>query len=117
LGHLDLVKRYGTAHYGPFDPGAFEDEIRAVLQAAIDVGLGLEVNTSGLRQRVGEPYPGLTVLRWYRELAGEILTVGSDAHDVDNLGAGIAEALDLVQAAGFQAIASFEAQQVRWIDL
>jgi histidinol-phosphatase (PHP family) len=117
LGHLDLVKRYGTAHYGPFDPAAFEDEIRAVLQAAIDVGVGLEVNTSGLRQGAGEPYPGLTVLRWYREIGGEIVTVGSDAHHADNLGAGIAETLDLVREAGFQAVASFEARRLRWIDL
>ncbi len=39
LGHLDLVKRYGTAHYGPFEPIAFEDEIRAVLQAAVYEGV------------------------------------------------------------------------------
>jgi histidinol-phosphatase (PHP family) len=117
LGHLDLVKRYGTAHYGPFEPAAFEDEIRAVLLAAIEGGVGLEINTSGLRQSPGEPYPNLTVLRWYRELGGEILTVGSDAHRASELGAGVAEALDLARAAGFRAIATFEARQVRWIDL
>jgi len=117
LGHLDLVKRYGTVYYGPFEPAAFEDEIRAVLQAAIEEGAGLEVNTSGLRQPAGESYPGLPVLRWYREQGGEIVTIGSDAHHVDDLGAGVGEALDLVRAAGFRAVAIFEARQVRWIDL
>jgi histidinol-phosphatase (PHP family) len=117
LGHLDLVKRYGASHYGPFDPLAFEGEIRTVLQAAIESGVGLEINTSGLRQSPGEPYPALTVLRWYRRLGGEILTVGSDAHHRDDLGAGIGHALDLARAAGFRAITTFEARQPQWIDL
>jgi histidinol-phosphatase (PHP family) len=117
LGHLDLIKRHGAAHYGPFEPAAFEEEIRAVLRAAIEGGTGLEINTSGLRQAPGEPYPTLTVLRWYRELGGEILIVGSDAHHAADLGAGVLEALRLAQEAGFQAIATFERGNVRWIDL
>ncbi len=117
LGHLDLVKRYGTAHYGPFAPAAFEEEIRAVLRAAIVGGMGLEINTSGLRQPPGEPYPGLTVLRWYQEMGGEILTVGSDAHHARDLGAGVMQALDMARAVGFRAVAGFEGRQVRWIDL
>jgi histidinol-phosphatase (PHP family) len=117
LGHLDLVKRYGVTHYGPFDPAGLKDEIRPILAAAVEHGVGLEINTSGLRQSPGEPYPGLTLLRWYRELGGEILTVGSDAHHVDDLGAGRAEALTMAREAGFRAIATYEQQQVRWIDL
>ena len=117
LGHLDLVKRFGVRQYGPLDPGAFEEEIREILRAAAQRGMGLEINTSGLRQSPGEPYPALTVLRWYRELGGEVLTVGSDAHQADDLGRGTTEALDMAREAGFRAIASFEARRVRWIDL
>jgi histidinol-phosphatase (PHP family) len=117
LGHLDLIKRYGVAHYGPFEPTMFEEEIRTVLKTAIEEGVGLEINTSGLRQSPGESYPTLAVLRWYRESGGEILTVGSDAHHVDDLGVGIAEALSMAQEVGFQAIATFEERKVRWIDL
>jgi histidinol-phosphatase (PHP family) len=117
LGHLDLIKRYGAAQYGPFDPVAFEEEIRAVLRAAIEGGTGLEINTSGWRELPGEPYPTLTVLRWYRELGGEILTIGSDAHHVARLGAGVVEASGLAQEAGFRAIATFERRKIRWIDL
>jgi len=117
LGHLDLVKRYGTAHYGDFDPSWFEDEIRAILRAAVEAGVGLEINTSGLRQSPGEPYPTLPALCWYRELGGEVLTVGSDAHHVDYLGAGIEDALGLALAAGFSAITTFEARRPDRIDL
>jgi len=117
LGHLDLVKRYGVRQYGPLDPVVFEEEIREILGAAAHSGMGLEINTSGLRQSPGEPYPALTVLRWFHELGGEILTVGSDAHHADDLGSGITEALAMAQEAGFRAIATFEERRVKWIDL
>jgi histidinol-phosphatase (PHP family) len=117
LGHLDLIKRYGVTHYGPFEPADFEDEIRAVLRALVETGMGLEINTSGWRQAPGEPYPGLRILRWYRELGGQVLTVGSDAHHVEQMGAGIPQALALARAAGFRAVAAFEAGRPVWIDL
>lgn len=117
IGHFDLVKRYGVRQYGPFEPKDFQEEIRAVLWAVIDSGMGLEINTSGLRQLPGEPYPGLTILQWYRELGGEILTLGSDTHHTNNLGAGLAQAQDLAQAVGFRAIAVFEQRKIGWIDL
>jgi len=117
LGHFDLVKRYGVAHYGRFEPASLAEEIRAVLRAAVEAGVGLEINASGLRQAPGEPYPGLAVLRWYRELGGEILTVGSDAHLVEHLAAGADQALALARAAGFAAVTTFEARAPRWIAL
>jgi histidinol-phosphatase (PHP family) len=117
LGHLDLVKRYGVQQYGPFLPSVFEEEIRSVLRAVIASGMGLELNTSGWRQAPGECYPALTILRWYRELGGEIVTVGSDAHHRQQLASGIPAALDLIRTVGFRAVASFEGRQLSWFDL
>jgi histidinol-phosphatase (PHP family) len=57
------------------------------------------------------------VLRWYRQLGGEALIVGSDAHQVDDLGAGIEAALDLARLASFRAIATFYQRQMQWIDI
>ncbi len=117
LGHLDLVKRYGAEAYGSFSPVAFEEEVRSVLRAVIEGGMGLELNTSGMRQRPAEPYPGFEILRWYRELGGEVLTVGSDAHHVDDLGAGVCDALELARTGGFRAVTTFQAREPRWVDL
>jgi histidinol-phosphatase (PHP family) len=117
LGHLDLVKRYGTLHYGPLESAAFEEEIRCVLRAAVENGVGLEINSSGLRQPPGETYPGLEVLRWYRELGGEILTLGSDAHQASDLGRGLDQAREQARVAGFRAITTFAARQTHWRDL
>jgi histidinol-phosphatase (PHP family) len=117
LGHLDLVKRYGVREYGPFDEAAWEGELRSILRAAVERGVALEINTSGLRQSPKEPYPTLTVVRWFREEGGELLTLGSDAHRTGDLASGVSEAAQLALAAGFRAVAFFEGGQVRWIDL
>jgi histidinol-phosphatase (PHP family) len=113
IGHLDLVKRYGVRCYGPFDLSLFAAEVREILKLAVEREVGLEINTSGLRQAPHETYPGLEVLRWYRELGGRILTVGSDAHSVKDWGKGIAQALDMAREAGFEAITLFEKREPR----
>jgi histidinol-phosphatase (PHP family) len=113
IGHLDLVKRYGVRYYGPFDLSLFAAEVRKILKLAVERGVGLEINTSGLRQAPRETYPGLEVLRWYKELGGRNLTVGSDAHSVKDLGRGIAEALGLAREAGFDAVTFFEKREPR----
>ncbi|MDW8098104.1 MAG: histidinol-phosphatase [Anaerolineae bacterium] len=107
LAHLDLVKRYGTLVYGPFDRAAFADELDAVLEAALAYGTAIEINTSGLFQPAGETFPGLDTVRRYRELGGCILTIGSDSHDIHQLGRGLDVAIAQAQAAGFTEIACF----------
>ena len=107
LAHLDLVKRYGTLVYGPFDHTAFADELDAVLETAIAHGTAIEINTSGLFQPARETFPGLDTVRRYYELGGRILTIGSDSHDVYQLGRGLEVAIAQAQAAGFSEIACF----------
>jgi len=55
----------------------------------------------------------LEVLRWYRELGGQVLTVDSDAHSTKDLGKGIAEAIGLAREAGFEAVTLFEKREPR----
>lgn len=117
LGHLDLPKRYGAERFGPFDPQPHARPIRAALRALVERGIGLEINASGLRAAAAETMPGLTILRWYRELGGEVLTIGTDSHSTPQLGRGLDEALDLARAAGFDAITLFEDRRPRWVHL
>lgn len=117
IGHLDLLKRHGIPRWGHFDPHRYGDEIEAVLQAAVDTGTGLEINTSGLRQVPAETYPGLETLRLYRELGGTVITLGSDAHHVANLGKNIHDGLARARAAGFERIAVFVERQPFWLGI
>lgn len=107
LGHLDLVKRYGVNHYGPFDVAPFSDRIDAILTTIIRNGIALEVNTSGLRQAPKDLYPAPAILRRYRELGGARLTVGSDSHSDKHTGEGIAEAYATLMEIGFHTVEQF----------
>lgn len=117
MGHLDLLKRYAPPRWKDFDARHYADEIEAVLRAAVETGTGLEINTSGLRQSPGQAYPGLEVLRRYRELGGEVLTLGTDAHRATDLGRNIGDGLSLARAAGFKAVAVFVQRRPHWIDI
>ena len=56
-------------------------------------------------------------LRRYRELGGEVLTLGTDAHCLEDLGRNVDDDLALARAAGFKAIVVFVKRQPRWIDI
>ena len=117
IGHLDLLKRHAVPRWGAFDPRRYADEIEAILQAAIERGTGLEINTSGLRQAPAETFPGPETLRRYRELGGETISLGSDAHHEKNLAQDIRHGLALAQTAGFKAITIFKQRQPSRLDI
>ena len=89
LAHLDLCKRYGVLYFGEFDPTPFWERINRVLKTIIGNSMSLEINTSGLRQNPRACYPGEEILQRYCELGGKKITVGSDAHTSEDVGAGI----------------------------
>jgi len=119
LAHLDIVRRDDwELNRRALPLEGFADVIRAVLRALIERGKGLEINTSGLAKGMGMPLPDRTVLRWYRELGGEILVFGSDAHSPQRLAADFAAARELALSVGFARLARFSARQVTgWIPL
>ncbi len=108
LSHLTYVLRNVYRKGQTYDLSRHDEQIRAVLKRAAEKGIGIEVNTSGLRDVCAVVFPSLKYLRWYRELGGEIITVGSDAHRAEDLGKGIDDAIELVRSAGFAGITVFE---------
>lgn len=115
LGHLDLVKRDARRFGRPYDgPGPYADMIRAALRALVERGKGIELNTSPLRRGQPEPCPSMEILRWYHELGGEILTLGSDAHSAEFVGCDLDLALDMARAAGFRRLATFSHREMAW---
>ena len=80
IGHLDVVKRYLHPHVTAEQLAARPDLQEPALQAIIEGGVSLEVNSSGLRYPGAETYPSGPVVARYRELGGQRVVVGSDAH-------------------------------------
>ena len=93
----------------------FEDIIAETLRTLKERGKGIEINTSGLRQKYGRTLPDEHYIRLYRDLGGEILTVGSDAHCAADLAAGIPEGLALARECGFRYVAYFERRRAEFI--
>jgi histidinol-phosphatase (PHP family) len=113
LSHLDVPVRTAFSVYGSYDPHLHEDCIRPVLSACVERGLALDINTAALRRRAAVLNPGLDILRWYVELGGERVTLGSDAHRPDQVGAGLDVALDAARSAGLKYLTFFEQRQAR----
>ena len=49
------------------------------------MGKGIELNTGGFKYGLGHPNPCEDIIKRYKELGGEIITLGSDAHKCESL--------------------------------
>lgn len=107
VGHFDLVKRFGSKFYGPYPVEAFEDQIVAILERMARRGIGLEVNTAGVVQPPGEPYPNLPIIQRAREMGITTLTLGTDSHWPERFDQGWEAGLQLVREAGFGEVTTF----------
>ncbi len=96
LGHLTYVckSEHNPTHSAVKykDICDISDEILKIL---IDKGKGMEVNTSGV-DRTGDFLPSVDFLKRFRELGGEIITIGSDSHDRARVGQYTKEAIDMI---------------------
>jgi histidinol-phosphatase (PHP family) len=104
IGHLDVVKRYLHPYVTAADLAKRPDLQEPALVAIIEGGVSLEVNSSGLRYPGAETYPSAAVVARYRELGGERVVVGSDAHSRGAFAARLDESYRHLGAAGFEAL-------------
>lgn len=100
-GHLDYVVRYGPNRNRNYSYGHYREILDEILKTLIHKQVGLEVNTGGYHKGLGEPNPCADIIRRYRELGGEILTIGSDAHDPSKIGYAFSSAAALLKDCGF----------------
>jgi len=88
-----------------------------VLKNVVAHGIALDLNTAALRRRAKMLTPGLAILRWYVELGGERVTLGSDAHEPRQVGSHLPEAIETARAAGLKYLTFFERRQARLVPL
>lgn len=106
LGHLDLIQRYAFNVGGVYDFNNYKEIIHEILKTLISKGKGIEVNTSGLKNNL--LFPKLEILQMYKDLNGEIITVGSDSHNYDRVGENIESTYSLLKDIGFKYVFTFE---------
>ena len=106
LGHMDLISRYDKA--GPFSFEKIRPIVKEILNTIISDGKGIEVNTSCYRYGLNDLTPSTDILRLYRDLGGRIITIGSDSHRKEHLGAYLTETISALKAIGYKEVYTFK---------
>ncbi len=109
-GHLDYIIRYVPARDGmkaDYHYADYAELLDEVLKTILSCGKGIELNTAGLKYGIGYAHPKFEVLKRYRELGGEIITVGSDAHKPEHLCYDFQVVPELLKRAGFRYYTTF----------
>ena len=110
LAHLTYIGK-ARSHKAP-RPVPFEEHrelIDEILRTLARKGKGLEMNTSGV-SRCGDFLPTADYFRRFRELGGEIVTVGSDAHTDDRVGEYTHDACEILKDI-FGCVCTFEGRK------
>lgn len=111
LGHLDYVVRYGKSREKEYSYTDYADIIDEILKLLIEKGKGLEVNSAGLKYGLPFAHPHPDVLKRYRELGGEIITIGADAHKPEHIAYDFAKAEEILKSCGFKYYTEFFEQK------
>ena len=107
-GHLDYIVRYGASKDADYSYDKYKDILDAILTTLLEKEKGLELNTGGIKYGMRDFHPTMDVLKRYRELGGEIITVGSDAHDPAHIAEHFDRACEVLHACGFRYYTIFE---------
>ena len=117
VGHLNYIVRCGDPEAGLYSYARYSDLIDEILRVMVSRDLALEVNTAGYRKGLGAPNPDADVVRRFRELGGEKVILGSDAHVAADIGADFERAVALIRDAGFRYLTVFRERLPEYIPL
>ena len=88
-----------------------------ILKRLVSKNIGLEVNTGGYHYGLGQPNPCACVIRRYKELGGEIITIGADAHSPEKIGYDFPKAASLLKECGFDYYTVFQDRKPQFLKL
>jgi histidinol-phosphatase (PHP family) len=107
LGHIDYIVRYGNDKEQTYSYSKNADYIDEILKHLIANGKGLEVNAAGWKSGLSFAHPHQDVLKRYKELGGEIITIGSDAHKPEHVAYDFHKIKDYLEFCGFKYYTEF----------
>ena len=116
-GHIDYVVRYGPNKNAFFTYEKFKDIIDEILTQLISKGKGIEVNTGGFKYGLGHPNPTEDIIKRYRELGGEIITMGADAHVPEYVAYEFDKTAQIIKKCGFKYYTVFKNRKAEFIPL
>lgn len=114
-GHIDYIIRYAPSKSYAYQ--TYQEMIEQSLKRLISMGKGIEINTAGFKYGLNEPHPKIEIIRRYRELGGEIITIGSDAHRPEHLAYDFHRIQEILTTCGFHYFTVFHNRKAEFIRL
>lgn len=114
MAHIGYPVRYilRDGRAGRVNMKTHADKLDVIMKNLIENGKGLEINCSGFRNPdFMEPIPSVDILKRYRELGGEIITVGTDAHKTSQVATGLKEGYNILRDIGYKYFTVYEKRQ------
>lgn len=116
-GHLDYVIRYMPGDVHDYCYQDYQEVIDEILKRLIQQGRGIELNTAGYKYGLSFAHPRPEILKRYKELGGEILTIGSDAHEPRHLAYDFQKAREVLISLGYRYYTIYRGRKPSFIAL
>lgn len=118
MGHYDYVVRYAPYPQNSIRYRDFSDILDEMFRFLIHEGKALEFNTKSYQKHNGRTVlPDSDVLLRYREMGGEIISLGSDSHDPEKVGLDFSRFAEYIRSLGFRYSAHYEKRRLVQIPL
>ena len=118
LGHYDYIARYPDYKETTIFYQEFSDALDSILSFLAQNGKTMEINTKTYQLYRGRrPDLDIEVLKRFRELGGEALSFGSDAHEITRLGDRFDWCREMALAAGFRYEVYYRDRKAQYITL
>jgi histidinol-phosphatase (PHP family) len=116
IAHPDLIKKY-TYELTPRIPfKSYKSAVESFITALSQYEVGIELNSKGFKRPIKEQYPSMDFIKLYLSMTRSmgtdpIITLGSDAHKVNEIGFGIVEMKESLRLLQVKEIMSFDHRQ------
>jgi histidinol-phosphatase (PHP family) len=116
MAHVDLIKKYTGQLYPPVPFDRYRASAQVFVESLLEARVGIEINPKGLKYSVAEICPSDQLLSLYVSEAkarrvAPIITLGSDAHRVGDVGARLSAGVEALRRAGHDTITLFEKRE------
>jgi len=117
FGHIDYIARYIPDKSFVYKWQDYYDQIKDLLMTLIESGKGIEINSSGLKYKMPDTNPCLDIVKLYRKLGGEIITIGSDAHKAEHIAYRFDRSAEILDLCGFKYYTRFVKRKAEFIKI
>lgn len=117
LAHMDFCKRYSKRFADRICVEEHTDLIEKIFTCCLEADIVPEINTSTIRQGIGQSMPGPNLVKQYAALGGEAMSLGSDAHRSEDIAADFDTEVANLQSASIPQEAVYQQREKQLIPL